>query len=129
MKVNKRYKKEKGRRFLEKEIESIANKIVMKDDLSLGLEGSDSFDKYVKSEKIYNDVMTELDKAELKYPQFHSLHEGYAVLKEEVDELWDMVKTSKKLHLHNETSTYNAQMKSEAIQVAAMAIRFIKDLL
>ena len=50
----------------------------------------------------------------------HSSHEGYAVLLEELDELWDEIKNNKKPH------TWYHQRK-EAIQVAAMAIRFIVD--
>lgn len=48
---------------------------------------------------------------------FRSAHEGYAILKEEVDELWDAVRADDLDH---------AAM--EAVQVAAMAIRFICDL-
>ncbi|MBC9913142.1 hypothetical protein [Chitinophaga varians] len=62
----------------------------------------------------------ELSKAKAKHGEnpFHSPHEGFAVLKEEVDELWDEVKKDS----DRET------MKKEAIQVAAMAIRFIREL-
>jgi NTP pyrophosphatase (non-canonical NTP hydrolase) len=49
---------------------------------------------------------------------FNSTHEGFAVLKEEVDELWDAVKA-------NESKQ---RLREEAIQVAAMAIRFIQEL-
>ena len=56
-----------------------------------------------------------------KYPSFHSTHEGYAVIDEEVDELWELVKKNKGM-------AGNAEMKAECIQIAAMAIRFICDL-
>lgn len=47
----------------------------------------------------------------------NSAHEGYAVLLEELDELWEHVKTKQKNRdLH--------AMKREAIQIAAMAMRF-----
>ncbi|GAA3175934.1 hypothetical protein [Rhodococcus baikonurensis] len=52
-----------------------------------------------------------------KYPPFNSSHEGYAVLKEEVDELWDDVKANNVEH-----------SIEEAVQVAAMAIRYITDM-
>ena len=64
-------------------------------------------------------VMYELEAAQRKFPKFNSAHEGYAVIKEEVDELWDEIKSKQ--------GTYETQ-KAEAIQVAAMAIRFILDL-
>ena len=54
------------------------------------------------------------------WPPFNSAHEGYAVLLEEVDELWDHVKTKQKLRDIE-------AMKKEAIQVAAMALRFAID--
>ena len=66
-------------------------------------------------------IETEYNMASSKYPAFHSTHEGYAVLKEEVDELWDMVKANKGIE-------GNEAMKREAIQIAAMALRFINDL-
>jgi hypothetical protein len=66
-------------------------------------------------------ILTEYESASSKYPPFNSTHEGYAVIKEEIDELWDMVKTNKGL-------LGNSEMKKEAIQIAAMAMRFIKDL-
>jgi hypothetical protein len=36
-------------------------------------------------------IKQELFDAELKYPDYHSFHEGYAVLKEEVEELHEEV--------------------------------------
>ncbi len=49
----------------------------------------------------------------------HSVHEGYAVLLEEVDELWEEVK--------RETINTDA-LRYEALHVAAMAVRFLLDL-
>lgn len=71
--------------------------------------------------RILTEILTEYELASPKYPQFHSTHEGYAVIKEELDELWDMVKANKGL-------SGNSEMRKEAIQIAAMAMRFIKDL-
>lgn len=70
---------------------------------------------------IFNNVEIELDSARLKYAEFHSLHEGYAVLKEEVDELLDLIKASKEIRA-------DYKMKKECIQIMAMALRFIEDL-
>ena len=65
-------------------------------------------------------IQAEHDKAKKKYTQnFTSNHEGFAVLKEEVDELWDEVKRK---HPSNE------QMREEAIQIGAMALRFLNEL-
>jgi hypothetical protein len=88
------------------------------------------------------DVVPEVMRATAKHPnEFHSAHEGYAVLLEEVDELWDVVKLNPKkidvpLHILDVTTDPKAEqvimhlqmMRDEAIQVAAMAIRFIAEL-
>lgn len=54
-------------------------------------------------------VRAEVLRAIAKFPPFNSGHEGYAVLKEEVDELWDDVKRD-----------YPEGALQEAVQVAAM---------
>lgn len=59
--------------------------------------------------------------ASQKWPSFNSAHEAYAVLAEEVDELWDEVKV-------NQTRRDLAKMRAECIQVAAMALRFAADI-
>lgn len=63
-------------------------------------------------------IFIEYDKAVEKFDPFHSAHEGYAVLKEEVDELWDEIKKGQNKN----------RMREEALQVVAMAIRFIQDI-
>ena len=66
------------------------------------------------------DVLAELDAAQKKFPPFNSAHEGYGVLEEERDELWDEIKAK-------QGARDVAAMRKEAVQVAAMAIRFIID--
>ena len=69
-------------------------------------------------EIIMAEVMEELAQAANRFDSFNNAHEGYAVILEELDELWDEIKA-------------NAPMKrqrKEAVQVAAMAVRFIYDL-
>lgn len=58
----------------------------------------------------------------LKFPPFNSFHEGYAVLLEEVNELWDEIKKKR-------TDRNSRQIAYEAIQVGAMALALIKDCL
>lgn len=72
---------------------------------------------YVSEE--VKDVILELSVACAEFPVFNSAHEGYAVIKEELDELWDEIKDK------NSTKTLQYH---EAKQVAAMAIRFMLDL-
>lgn len=67
------------------------------------------------------EIVEEFNHAASKFPKFHSPHEGYAIVKEEVDELWDEVKKQ-----YDRRS--RQRMRKEAIQVAAMALRFVNDL-
>lgn len=71
--------------------------------------------------KAFHDVEMELAAATRKFPAFNSAHEGYAVLDEEVDELWTHVKV-------RQGKRDVAAMRKEAIQVAAMALRFVIDI-
>lgn len=68
-------------------------------------------------EEILQEVKNEVERATKLHGPFASRHEGYAIMKEEVDELWWEVK-----HGTPEAA------REEAIQVAAMAVRFIMDL-
>lgn len=63
-------------------------------------------------------VIEEYDRATAKFEQFNSAHEGYAVILEELNELWDEVRRR---------NANPVLMRMEAIQVAAMAIRFVVD--
>ena len=66
-------------------------------------------------------VARELHKARKTYPTFNSAHEGYAVILEELNELWSEV--MKKDGLRD-----GPAMAREAIQVAAMGARFALEL-
>jgi hypothetical protein len=71
-------------------------------------------------EEIITDICQEFDRATTKHKKFNSAHEGYAVILEEVDELWEEVKKQYE-------KRDGVKMRQEAIQVATMAIRFIVD--
>lgn len=66
---------------------------------------------------ILEKVHAELKQAQNNWPVFNSAHEAFGVLSEEVDELWDHVKT-------NQRKRDLVAMQKEAVQVAAMALRF-----
>ena len=69
------------------------------------------------------EIATEVKRARSLFPEkFHNQHEGYAVILEEIDELWDEIKKNQKNY------DLPAQRK-EAIQAAAMLVRFIDELL
>jgi len=76
---------------------------------------------YFGLDAIVREVFDEAFNASNKFPKFASEHEGYAVLAEEVDELWDAIKL-------NQKDPERLQMiRKEAIQVAAMAVRLVHD--
>jgi hypothetical protein len=61
-------------------------------------------------------VLAELRRAREKFPRpFNSPHEGFGVMREEVDELWETVRG------------LEGDMRAEAVQVAAMALRFLVE--
>jgi hypothetical protein len=75
-----------------------------------------------KIKNIMGMIEHELRSASQKHEPFNSCHEGYGVILEELDELWDEIKKKTKLRDRK-------LMAMEATQVAAMAARFIMDLL
>jgi len=68
-------------------------------------------------------VLKEVQTAQKNFTKFNSYHEGYAVILEEMDELWEEVKKK------DATGRSEKKLKREAIQVGAMAIRFLVDLI
>lgn len=62
-------------------------------------------------------ITKEIDAAQERYGEFSSPHEVYGVLAEEMDELLSAIRTN----LHSEA-------RREAIQIAAVAIRFAEGL-
>ena len=70
--------------------------------------------------KVAEEAYQELRQAQDRYPPMNSAHEGWAVIAEELDELWD--------HVRGKQGDRTVEaMRKEAIQVAAMALRFIID--
>lgn len=63
-------------------------------------------------------VMAELQRARGLHAPMASAHEGWALILEEVKELFDEVIVREQNH---------ARMGAEAVQVAAMAMRFLID--
>ena len=65
-------------------------------------------------------VVQEVARAQSMWPPFNSAHEGFAIMQEEFDELKEHVWT-------NQKKRDIEAMRTEAIQVAAMAMRFITE--
>ncbi len=67
-------------------------------------------------ELAFEDIRVEASKAIAKFPPFNSAHEGHSVLREEVEELWEHVRAN---------TGYSDEAYKEAVQVAAMAVRYM----
>jgi hypothetical protein len=67
-----------------------------------------------------DEVLREIANARENWPPFNSAHEGFAVLLEEVEELKSHVWT-------NQKRRDLKAMRKEAMQVAAMALRFMTE--
>ena len=67
-------------------------------------------------------VEDELVFARDKFPPIHSIHEGYAVIKEELDEFWEECK-EKRIDIMK-----NKNMLKELVQIAAMCQRTAEDM-
>jgi hypothetical protein len=65
------------------------------------------------------DVKDELVRAVANHGRMHGPHEGYAVIKEELDELWDEVKKKR--------GGRDVAAAKEALQLAAMACRYLLE--
>lgn len=77
-------------------------------------------------------VETEMQAAKAKYGTFNSTHEIYAVLQEEVDEFWDLVKMKsepdKPYFGMKGEETRRQRMILELRQVVAVALRAAQEL-
>jgi hypothetical protein len=71
---------------------------------------------------LQEEILEEWDFARNKFGPFNSTHEGFAVLWEEFDELKAEVWKNSAKHPDRDDN-----MRKEAIQVAAMALRFLTD--
>lgn len=79
------------------------------------------------------EAVKELERARAKFGRrFNSAHEGYAVLLEEVEELkrevfWGRIDDGLNHSPADHAEHRRQRMRAEAVQVAAMALRFIED--
>jgi hypothetical protein len=81
------------------------------------MQGDRVFDEYTT----LIDVARELHAARQKFTPFHSAHEGLAVIEEEIEELRE--------HVYTNLSRRDwPKMRREAIELAAMTVRFIEDI-
>lgn len=78
--------------------------------------GTPQFKNKTHLDFVINVIRHELKFAQKTFPPFNSMHEGYAIVQEELDEAWTNIK-----------ATDPAKSTMEMIQVATTALRFILD--
>ena len=69
--------------------------------------------------EIAMEIAAEVERAERKHPPMHSPHEGWSVIYEELEELRE--------HVRADTG-HSADARKEAIQIAAMGLRYALNL-
>ena len=74
-------------------------------------------EKSEREQMILDGILNEFRNARITHGPFNSLHEAYAILLEEVEELWEGIK-------HNHPYDW---IKREARQVAAMAYGILAE--
>jgi len=82
-------------------------------------------DLLINSEKVDKDIAQEMEHATLHYGGFASYYEGYGVLLEEVDELWEEIKDKQSIpeNLYKEA----IQVAAMAREIALFAVQHVKD--
>lgn len=76
-------------------------------------------EEHRRIDRALDHLRSELLRAMTKHAPMNSAHEGYSVIHEELDELWDHVKAD---------TAQTVEGRAEALQVAAMGVRFALDL-
>jgi len=66
-------------------------------------------------------ILAELERAKRHGEAFASLHEAYAVMLEELDEVWDITRMKR-------SRRSEPELRKELIQIAAMAIKALKSM-
>jgi hypothetical protein len=97
-------------------LEEVHGQIERQAELETELDNAKRTIRDLDANGVHGEVARELASAVLKFGAFHNDHEGWAVLREEVDELWEAVKADDPM-----------AARAEAVQVAAMAVRFVVD--
>jgi hypothetical protein len=106
-------------------LKMICNRRNMEMDLKLAKNGGvtktlDDF-RVTNIGKSIKTIISEYNHTITKHAPFHSTYEGWALIKQEVDELWEEIKKEG-------NGGSKEVMLKEAAQIGAMAMRFIIDL-
>lgn len=74
----------------------------------------------MKTQAFLDSMISEAQRARAKFRKFNSTHEAYAVILEELEEYWELVKKDEP------TSSVNYEM--ELVQIAAMCLCASREL-
>ncbi len=91
---------------------------------------SDTLTRATSLEVALTLVVEEAQRAQQKFPPFASKHEGLAIIEEEFLELREEVFWGERRFPRSDLDydvKHRAAMKEEAVQLAAMALRFLVD--
>lgn len=77
--------------------------------------------KKSREELILSEMMKEYKRATTEYSPFASHHEGWAVIKEQLDEVWDEIKKKR-------GTKSTEKITKEVLHVGAMSLRFLMEL-
>ena len=75
-------------------------------------------DRKAMRDALLMEIGDEYERAIKKFPTFTTRHEGYAVILEELDEVWTAIKDDELITV----------VERELVQVGAMVLRFLMDL-
>jgi hypothetical protein len=78
--------------------------------------GLHNMNENLKTDLMVTKIIEEMGRATREYGAFRSTHEGYAVIKEELEELWEEIKKNNAVNVN-----------AEALQLAAMTLKFLVD--
>lgn len=70
---------------------------------------------------LYDKIEAEVNRAKMHGDQFASLHEAYAMILEELDEVWDITRQKRRYRSVDD-------LHKEFIQIAAMAVKALYSL-
>jgi glutamyl-tRNA reductase len=70
---------------------------------------------------LLRDIHLEVERANMHGARFASLHEAYAVILEELDEVWDIARQKRR-------DRDSEALRKELIQIAAMAVKAVDSM-
>jgi glycyl-tRNA synthetase beta subunit len=83
---------------------------------------------FTKIAGVVSQIEVEVRRAVQLHKGMNSLHEAYAVIREELDEFWEQVKVNPRKLEPEAQRRRLAELRTELIQTAAMCVRSIVDL-